>query len=183
MEKKEREALDEKTLRGAVVKLDALSKTPAKALLFQLLTAARMSEVLGARRDDLDLEAGAWNIRGRVGGPRSLPLSDKARGLVTDAALAAQESAFLFPGRDGKSPIASTALSRLMNDIGLDGVAPHVLRKTFSEWASRTGSYTSDVVETALGHKVIGYSNPDPELVRALMNAWASHCYGVSTKS
>jgi len=72
MEKKEREALDEKALRGAVVKLYALSKTPAKALLFQVLTAARMGEVLGARRDDFDLEAGAWNIRDRVGVPNWL---------------------------------------------------------------------------------------------------------------
>ena len=48
----------------------------AQALGFTILTAARTGEVIGARWDEIDLEAGVWTVpagphEGRQGAPRS----------------------------------------------------------------------------------------------------------------
>ena len=82
-------------------------QTSAGAIRFLALTGARRSEVLNARWDMFDLEAGVWTKPAAYTKQRRLhrvPLSDGARAVLTQMR-ALSTGPYVFPGRDPNEPL------------------------------------------------------------------------------
>ena len=147
----------------------------AIALRLQLVTAARLGEVVGARLAELDLAAGVWTVpaeRSKNGRPHEVPLSPLAVGLFQEALALAERrrrarlerhlelpaSGHVFPGwrLAGKSPhlrrdCTDRAFQQLTARIGLAGFVPHDLRRTAATGMAGLG-VEPHVVEAVLGH-------------------------------
>lgn len=152
----------------------SLSDGPAdRALKFLILTAARSGEVLGATRDEIDLEVKAWNIpaeRMKAGKEHRVPLSAAALALISPSGEA------LF-GRLGRK-----SMRQVLHRLGRDGLTVHGFRSTFRDWASEQTNFQREVVEMALAHAIPdavekAYRRGDLfEKRRLLMSAWSEFC-------
>ncbi|WP_417842040.1 tyrosine-type recombinase/integrase [Terasakiella sp.] len=158
------------------------------ALLFAILTAARTGEVIGARRSELDLTAGVWNIpaeRMKSGIAHRVPLSDAARRLISQLpGLPGRGDDFLFPGRSNGCHISDMAMLKALNCRGFSCTV-HGFRSTFRDWAAETTAYPNEVVEMALAHTIKSstekaYRRGDMlDRRRPLMQDWADYLGGV----
>ena len=82
------------------------SKTCQRIIKLCLVTAQRVGEVAGMRRDELDLEAQTWHLPGsrtKNGHPHTVPLSDLAVVIIREALADASggDDVFVFPAGDG----------------------------------------------------------------------------------
>jgi integrase len=165
-----------------IQELRAEEGTPARALEFAILTAARTSEVLGAKPAEFDLQAAVWTIpaeRMKSHRRHKVPLSAQAVAIVREALKAGGE--YVFPGRFDDTPLSNMAMLQLTRRMRA-GVVPHGFRSTFRTWAAEQTNYARDVCEMALAH-VIGdqteaaYQRGDLfEKRRRLMAEWARFC-------
>ena len=81
----------------------------AKALEFAILTAARTGEAIGARWDELDLDARVWTIpaaRMKASREHRVPLSDRVVEILQGLP---REGDFVFVGPRGR-PLSNTAM-------------------------------------------------------------------------
>ena len=162
--------------------LRAEDGTPARALEFAILTAARTSEVLGAKPAEFDLQAAVWTIpaeRMKSHRRHKVPLSARAVAIVREASKAGGE--YVFRGRWPSEPLSNMAMLQLTRRMRA-GIVPHGFRSTFRTWAAEQTNYPRDVCEMALAH-VIGdateaaYQRGDLfEKRRRLMAEWARYC-------
>ncbi|HTV89619.1 MAG TPA: integrase arm-type DNA-binding domain-containing protein [Stellaceae bacterium] len=149
----------------------------ARALEFAILTAARRSEVVGARWNEFDFPERRWIIpAGRMKGGR------EHRAALSDAAVAIIEGEprnddLVFPGlKDGKPLLA--VLARMKRS----SLTLHGFRSTFADWAAERTAFPNDVVELALAHKVgnaveRAYRRPEQfQRRRQLAELWAQFC-------
>jgi len=156
--------------------LRAVSGIPARALEFTILCATRTTETLGARWDEIDLNARLWIIpaaRTKRDREHRVPLSDAAMG-VLEAMPVIRQDVRIFPiGADG--------MRRCLRDIR-PGVTPHGFRSTFRSWAGGCTTHPRDVCEQALGHSVgsaveQAYQRDALIAKRAVLMAdWADFC-------
>jgi hypothetical protein len=80
-----------------------------------LVTAQRVGEVAGMRRDELDLAKQVWNLpasRVKNGTAHSVPLSDLALKLIREALADAGASPFVFP--DGAGPRSPAVIAHVV---------------------------------------------------------------------
>jgi integrase len=155
----------------------------ARALEFAILTAARTSEVINARWDEIDLQAKVWTVpaeRMKAGREHRVPLSDAAVGIVKGMRELRQND-HIFPGerREALSNMAFLMLLRRMDHADLTA---HGFRSTFRTWAAECTRHPRQLAEAALAH-VVGhvteqaYQRGDMfEKRRKLMDAWAAFC-------
>lgn len=139
----------------------------ARALEFAVLTASRTGEVIGARWQEFDLEAGIWRLppeRMKGGEEHVVSLSPRALEIVKAMQELGQEWVFPTPALDGE-PLSNMAMLTLLRRMDADRrTTVHGLcRATFSTWANETGAARPDVIEACLAH---GEAN----LVRAAYN-------------
>lgn len=84
------------------------SKSCQRIVKLCLVTAQRVGEVAGMRRDELDLDARTWNLPGsrtKNGHPHTVPLSELAVGIIDEALADAGDGAvFVFPAGDDSLP-------------------------------------------------------------------------------
>jgi integrase len=84
------------------------SKACQRIIKLCLVTAQRVGEVAGMRRDELDLEARTWNLPGtrtKNGHAHTVPLSDLALVIIHEALIDAGDDAiFVFPAGDESLP-------------------------------------------------------------------------------
>jgi integrase len=167
-----------------VGKLRERDAVAALALEFLVLTAARSGEVLGARWDELDLEANVWTIpaaRTKAGREHRVPLSGR-----TLAILANLEDArigdFIFAGQKPGKPLSGMAMAMVLRRLKLAHVTVHGFRSSFRDWCGEATSFPREIAEAALAH-VPGdateraYRRGDAlEKRRTLMEAWAAYC-------
>jgi integrase len=155
----------------------------ARALEFTILTAARTSETIGARRSEFDYQGKLWAIpaeRMKAGKEHRVPLSERARELIATAAEADNE--FVFPGGRLGQPLSNMAMLKLLERMGRDDLTVHGFRSTFRDWASERTNFPGEVVEMALAHTIeskteAAYRRGDLfEKRRRLMDAWAAFC-------
>lgn len=96
---------------------------PAPAALeFAILAAARSGEVLGARWQEIDLDARVWTVpaeRMKAGRVHRVPLSDRAAA-VLKAMLAVRTSEFVFPGMKADRPLSVMALEMVLRRMKVD---------------------------------------------------------------
>jgi len=155
----------------------------AKALEFTILTAARISEIVGATPGELDRDVKVWTVPvGRIKGEKEhrVPLSEPASAIAKE--MLQFGGNFLFPGGKPKKPLSNNGMLALLERMGRDNITVHGFRSTFRDWASEMTNYPREVAEMALAHvvedKVEGaYRRGDLfEKRRQLMDQWAHYC-------
>lgn len=133
------------------------------ALHLILLTMVRKSELLLARWDHVNLEAGEWEIpaeHSKTGKPHVVYLSRQAAQLFEELRALASGSDLVLPGRSSLAkPFAHNAINNALK-VALQGQAIpaftiHDLRRTASTLLHENG-WPSDVVEKALNHTIGG---------------------------
>ena len=129
----------------------------ARALEFTILTVARSGEVLGARWDEFDLDAGIWSIpaeRMKLRKPFRVPLPAEASALVRS--LAEQRvSDYVFPGRKLDRPLSGMSMLMVLRRIQ-EGVTVHGFRSSFRDWVAERVFGAGDIAEKCLAHRVGG---------------------------
>jgi integrase len=152
------------------------------AFEFLILTAARTSEVLDARWEEIDLEARIWTVpanRIKAGREHRVPLSPRCLEILDVAKGMADGGPFVFPGRSPKTPLSNMAFLMLLRRMERQDITAHGFRSSFRDWAAEMRPLTPRaVVESALAHVVrdkteAAYFRSDLfELRRELMTAW-----------
>jgi integrase len=182
-----------------VAELRGRDAVAARALEFAILTAARTSEVLGARWREVDLDGAVWTVpAGRMKAQREhrVPLSGAALAVLRAVLpLASGPEGFVFPGQrrgSGLSQMALLMLLRRMNPEGEGGparwrdartgepVTAHGFRSTFRDWCGEASRHPTDLAEAALAHITkdkteAAYARGDLFAKRAVLMAdWAA---------
>jgi integrase len=129
----------------------------ANAIRLLLMTGARRGEVLAARWDQLDLEAGVWTKPGATTKQKTehiVPLSAPARQLLSELfAAKSRGDLFVFPGRGGlahrvdlKKPWPA-----ICKAAGIKGLRVHDLRHSYASFLA-SGGQSLQVIGALLGH-------------------------------
>jgi integrase len=131
----------------------AETSTPLSALVFMIATAARPSEALSARWDQIDLDKKLWmNPVSKTDKLLPVPLSSIALAILERQARVRMGDA-VFPGRGG-SPASYAAFSVASRAVGFDIGNPHSWRSIFRDWAGDIGRVDRDLAESALAHSL-----------------------------
>ena len=155
----------------------------AAALEFLILTAARTSEVLGGRWQEIDFVKRAWIIPAdRMKGRKEhrVPLSKPA--LAVLERMHGLHGELVFPGITKNRPLSNMALLVLLRRMKRSDLTVHGFRSTFSDWTAEHTNYPPEVAEMALAHSVsdkveAAYRRGDLFEKRLhLMAAWAEYC-------
>ena len=141
-----------------------ISRGVRRAHLLAVFTAQRIGEIVGARWDEFDLQAGAWSIpRERMKrkdaqrGPHVVPLPPQLLTLLREWHRADGDGAiYAAPAPHGDGPITREAIEKFYRrTLELTGKhSPHSWRSVFSTWGRDAGK-DADAVEAQLDH-VIG---------------------------
>ena len=171
-------------LPGFISDLQKREGTAPQALEFAILTAARTSEVLGARWNEFDLDRALWTVppqRMKAGREHRVPLSRRALQIVR-ALHENNDRGFVFPGQKEDRPLSVMALEMVLRRMKVDGVTVHGFRSAFRDWAAECTSFTNEVCEAALAHVIknkaeAAYRRGDLfDKRRKLMDAWGAYC-------
>jgi integrase len=160
-----------------------MDETTKLAFEFLILTAARTGEVLGARRDEIDLGGAIWTMpaaRTKTRREHRVPLPPRAVEIIKRARELSAGSDFLFPGRSVRKPLSNMVFLKALGRMKLD-VTAHGFRSAFRDWAAERTSFPNEVAEMALAHTIknkaeAAYRRGDLlEKRRALMETWCDH--------
>jgi integrase len=140
-------------LPAFMAQLRAEQGTPARALEFLILTAARSGEVRHAVWSEIDLDHALWEIPGhkmKAGKPHRVPLSSRCIEILRAMP---RQSDLVFPSRaDGV--MADTTLSYTLRKLGRGDITVHGMRSAFRTWAAEQTSFPHEIAELALAHTV-----------------------------
>jgi integrase len=154
----------------------------ARALEFTILTAARTGEVLGAKRQEIDLADKTWTVpaeRMKAGREHRVPLSERALEILQDLPRE-HGNPHLFPGGKAGAPLSQMAMLQLLRGMR-PRLSVHGFRSTFRDWCAERTNYPSEVAEMALAHTVsdkveAAYRRGDLKDKRSrLMAEWAKY--------
>jgi integrase len=160
------------------------NEVAALALQFAILTAARTGEAIGARWDEIDLEAKTWIIppeRMKGGREHRVPLSAAAIALLKQLHQS-RIGDFVFAGKKPGRPLSDKAMAMLLRRMGRGDITTHGMRSAFRDWAAERTAFPNHVVEMALAHAVpssveAAYRRGDMLAKRQqLMEAWGAYC-------
>ena len=93
------------------------------AFEFVVLTAARTSEVLAARWDEIDLDGETWTIppeRTKTARQHRVPLSRRCLEILADARELSGDSPYVFPGRSVGKPLSNMVFLMTLRRMGLE---------------------------------------------------------------
>lgn len=159
----------------------------ARALRLAILTALRTQEVLGARWEEVDLDAMIWTIpaeRMKAKRPHQVPLAAQVIDLLREAsALRVEGNPYVLPGMREKRPLSNMSMLQLLKRMECGGlVTPHGFRSSFKDWATEETEFEDGLSEMALAHVIrektrAAYKRGDLlKRRRPLMAAWADYC-------
>jgi integrase len=172
-------AMPYKDLPGFLIELRKKSGIDARALEFTILTAARVSEVVGARWSEISGDV--WTIpaeRTKGGKEHRVPLSRRAMELLDRLP---HNGDLIFPGPKFGRPLNINAPRKVLIGMGCN-VTVHGFRSSFRDWAAEQTNFPSEVAEMALAHTVgnkveTAYRRGDLfDKRRRLMQHWATFC-------
>jgi integrase len=156
-EKRDRWLSDQELERLWSVLENHPNRRAANAIQLQLLTGARLGEVLSARREAFDLERGVWTKPSHQTKQRKteyVPLSPQALDLVASI-LGEQDTdeLWLFPGNVPGQPLKDLKKfwSGVMEEAGIEGYRRHDNRHTYASHLVSDG-LSLEVVGRLLGH-------------------------------
>lgn len=156
--------------------------TTRLAFEFLILTAARTSEVLGARWDEIDWSSKTWTVpanRIKAGREHRVPLTLRCLELLKQAEALADGGPYVFPGR-AQAPLSNMVFLMLLRRLKREGVTAHGFRSAFRDWAAERTNVPRAVCEAALAHVVkdkveAAYFRSDLfGQRRVLMETWAA---------
>jgi len=177
---------------GQIEASDKMNVAAKACLRFQILTAVRPGEAIGATWDEIDLDAKEWRIpdaRMKENVVLVVPLSDAALAVLEQARPLGGGSGFVFPSPTIPGQAVSLDRSRkfIQNDLGLrdkDGrkATLHGFRDSFGEWTQDTDR-PQDVADACLAHKQPGvraayFRSGMVKRRRLLMEQWAAFVTG-----
>ena len=164
-----------------VAKLRHIDTTGARALELIILTAARMNEVLGMTKDEIDWESRVWTVppsRIKSARPQGVPLVPRALEIIQEAS-AASDSDYVFGGHRHGRPVSPTALTMTLKGLEANATC-HRFRSSFADWRGDATNFSRELAEAALAH-IIGdqteaaYRRGDAlERRREMMTAWGN---------
>jgi integrase len=172
-----------------------------KALVFIILTAARNSEAVKSRWEEIDFKEKTWTIpkeRTKNGKSHSIPLPRKAIEILN--LMQPRETGYIFRSQFSNSsdirPITIAATLKVCKelrnarknpDIYRDAegrsITVHGFRSTFRDWAGAVSLYPRDLAEAALNHTLKDKTEAAYlrdkllEKRRAMINEWADYCF------
>lgn len=165
----------------AVERSNVQEKTRA-AIRLAFWTLARSTEVIGAKWDEFDLEAGVWTIpagRMKKREEHRVPLPRQAVDALRHMEALASGRQHLFPNaHDSRRAAARTFLNRAVTRLGFKGFSAHGIRATGSTLLHGMG-FSSEAIERQLDHRERSktkraYNQADYfEDRRAMMQQWA----------
>ena len=128
----------------------------ARALEFTILTAGRTSEILEAKRSEIDWAARMWIVpKERMKTRRRehrVPLCESALKIINALP---QHGEYLFPGFRKGRPLDHKTLLRVLETMGVsDDATAHGFRSTFDDWASEVGDYPNEMIQLAIAHAI-----------------------------
>jgi integrase len=195
---KNQSALFYAELPAFLIDLHARAGIASAALEFQILTASRPGNALGARWNEIDHGAAVWTIAGenmKGGKAHKVPLSAAALAVLARMKKI-RTGEFVFFAGDGDKSLSDAATGALLDRMNAarkradlaqwsdpqtgKAVVPHGFRSTFRTWAGDKTNFQREVVEKALAHLVgdeteRAYDRGDLfEKRKALMDAWAA---------
>lgn len=169
-----------------MARLRRIEKIPANALELTILTASRTSEVLGARWNEIDFEAGVWTVpaaRMKTGREHRVPLSPGALSLLRRMQdLSSGNDSFVFPGAKPGKSLSNMSMLMTLRRMERSDITVHGFRSTFRDWTAEETDTPRDVAAMALAHLIpskveAAYRRGDLfEKRRVLMDAWAIYC-------
>jgi integrase len=136
-----------------MVELRGRKSLSASALEFLILTAARTSEVIGARWSEIDFRNKTWTVpkeRMKAKVAHRVPLTARAVQILKGLE---HRSDFVFGSVVTGKPLSNMALLELLRGVR-PGVTTHGFRSSFRDWAAECTSFARDVVEMALAHTI-----------------------------
>jgi integrase len=136
--------------------LEAASVVTKLAFEFLILTAARTSEVIGARWEEFDLEAKLWVVpaaRIKAGREHQVPLSTRCVELLARAQELRDGGPFVFPGRSLHKPLSNMVFLKTLERMSRD-ITAHGFRSAFRDWAAERTHFSRAVCEASLAHVV-----------------------------
>ena len=167
-----------------MAELRAQSGTGSLALEFAILTAARTTEVIAARWEEVDLEKKLWTIpaeRMKAGKEHVVPLSRRAMKLLKELQKI-KTGPYVFPGGKADAPLSNMAMSATLKRMDRTDITVHGFRSTFRDWAGEQTNFPRELIEHALAHQLkdkaeAAYARSTmPEKRRKLMEVWAEFC-------
>jgi integrase len=164
-------------------KLRQRPEMSARALEFEILTAARPGEVLGACWSEIKLAEAVWTVPGgrmKSGREHRVPLSARAVELL---AKLPREGEYVFLGARTGARMYTNALTLLLRRMGHPGISAHTTsRASFKTWGFERTNFPRELIEAALAH-IVGDEAEKAYLRgdalarrRQLMEAWAEYC-------
>jgi integrase len=150
--------LSEDELRRLCLVLDGHPNArAANAVRLQLLTGARLGEVLASRKDDFDLKRGVWtkpSHQTKQKRTEHVPLSAQATALILSIIETSDaKSSFLFPGNKPGRPLRELKKfwSSVMRQTGITNYRRHDNRHTYASHLVSSG-LSLEIVGQLLGH-------------------------------
>jgi integrase len=133
----------------------AASEAMRRALKVLFLTGQRRGEVIGMRKDELDLTDGDawWSLPGsrtKNGLPHRVPLTSMAVAVIKDAMQASGRSDFVFPSHRTDEAIIPDAVTKALRRIcrrmepRIEGLGPHDIRRTIGQTMRKVGVSVED---------------------------------------
>jgi integrase len=175
-------ALPYADLPAFMQELRAREGIAASALEFQILTASRPGNALGARWSEFDRKAAVWTIAGEnMKGDKEhkVPLSAAALVVLDRMEKIKNGGEFVFYSPGSGRPLSDAATGAVLDRMSRHDIVPHGFRSTFRDWAAERG-YPDAVAEAALAHTVsdaviAAYKRTKFfELRKQLMDDWAA---------
>ena len=157
----------------------------ALALEFLILTAARTSEIIGAKWVEISLEKKVWTVpanRMKVGKEHRVPLCSRAIEILTTITSNRNPDEHIFSGWKQNTGLSNNALLALLKKMGRSDITTHGFRSTFRDWAAEEAhTFANETIELALAHTIknkaeAAYRRGDQlERRRELMVAWSEY--------
>jgi integrase len=163
------------------------------ALHIILLTLSRKSELLLARWEQVNFEAGEWLIpeeNAKTAKPHIVYLSTQVAEMFRELKALAGGSELVMPGRGSLTrPFAANALNKALEGLTfeMDPLTIHDLRRTGATLLTEHG-FNRDVIEKALSHEAGGiravYIVAEyAEQRKKMLQWWADHVDGITNES
>lgn len=150
-------AMDYRLLPDFVARLRERGGMAALALEFTIHASARSGEVRHMEWTDLDLDDQVWTVpaeRMKAGRIHKVPLTPRMIDIIETVRPFSSDSQFVFPTRNGKTPLSDAALSSVLKRMNVDNATVHGFRSSFRDWAGDATDHPREVAETALAHVV-----------------------------
>jgi integrase len=155
LQKPPRPTIPPDRMREFLAAVDKCATNPQAATLIRLMVGLglRESEALEARWKWLDLSNHNYTVgRSKTRTPRTIPVPAWLWSHILDMPKTLSE--FICPCSDGtahRGQFTKKTLARAAKDLGIEGITPHSLRRTFATLHAQEGTALSDL-QGMMGH-------------------------------